>query len=159
MKHFYTIVMLLLMNMISAQETTTIYMIRHAEKADASKDTELSEAGKARAEKWKAYFLDKGIKAIYSTPYKRTMSTGKPLAEANRIEIAPYNPSEIDLRALADKHPGQSILIVGHSNTLPKHLNKLLLKNTYADIDEEEFSTLYIITIKGDTISHRMEKL
>lgn len=159
MKQFCTIVLLLIMNSIHAQETTTIYMIRHAEKADASKDTELSEAGKARADRWKSYFTDKRIKAVYSTPYKRTMSTGRPVAEANRIEIATYNPSDIDLKALARKHPGENILIIGHSNTLPKHINKLLLKNVYTDIDENEFGTLYSITIKGEDISHHTEKL
>lgn len=147
------------MNNSSAQETTTIYLIRHAEKADASPDTELSEEGKARAQKWKAYFNNKNIAAIYSTPYKRTTATAEPLATANKLAITPYNSSELDLKAIGDKHAGKSILIVGHSNTIPKSINKLLAENKYPDIDESEFGYVYIVTIKGIEISHRLEKL
>lgn len=39
------------MTTMYAQETTTIYLIRHAEKADTSRDTELSVEGKVRAKK------------------------------------------------------------------------------------------------------------
>ena len=147
------------MTVSSAQETTTIYLIRHAEKADASPDTELSEAGKARAQKWKAYFSNKHIAAIYSTPYKRTTATAEPLAAANALTINAYNPSELDLKTIVAKHTGKAVVIVGHSNTIPKYVNKLIRENTYPDIDENEFGTVYIITIKGDTVSHKLEKL
>lgn len=151
--------MLLLMNSLSAQETTTIYLIRHAEKADASPDTDLSEAGKARAQKWKSYLSDKNITAIYSTPYKRTTATAEPLATANKLTINTYSPSEMDLKSIAEKNAGKSVLIVGHSNTIPKYINKLLRENKYPDIDENDFSYIYIMTIKGDSVTHRLEKL
>lgn len=147
------------MNSLSAQETTTIYLIRHAEKADATPDTDLSEAGKTRAQKWKAYLSDKNIAAIYSTPYKRTTATAEPLATANKLVINNYNPSEIDLKAIAEKNTGKSVLIVGHSNTIPKYINKLLRENKYPDIDENEFGYIYIVTVKGDSVTHRLEKL
>lgn len=147
------------MNNSSAQETTTIYLIRHAEKADASPDTELSEAGKIRAQKWKAYFGDKDIAAVYSTPYKRTTATAEPLATANNLTITTYNPSEPDLKTIAGKYPGKSVLIVGHSNTIPKQINTLLKENKYPDIDENEFGNVYIVTIKGSEITCRLEKL
>lgn len=159
MKYIYIILTLLLMNISSAQETTTIYLIRHAEKADASPDTELSEAGKARVQKWKTYFNNKDIAAIYSTPYKRTTATVQPLATANKLTITPYSPSELDLKTIADKHTGKSVLMVGHSNTIPKYINKLLRENKYPDIDESEFGYVYIVTIKGNEISCRLEKL
>lgn len=159
MKHIYIILTLLLMNSLSAQETTNIYLIRHAEKADSSPDTDLSEAGKARAQKWRAYFSDKNITAIYSTPYKRTTTTAEPLATANKLTVNSYNPSEMDLKSIAEKNVGKSVLIVGHSNTIPKYINKLLRENKYPDIDESEFGYVYIVTIKGDTITHKLEKL
>ena len=145
--------------MISAQEITTIYLIRHAEKADASKDTELSEAGKARAEKWKDYFLDKNIEAIYSTNYKRTLNTVKPFAKHINLNIEIYGSQEMDLDALAKTSKYKTLLIVGHSNRLPKYINTLIGNDTYPDINEEEFGTLYTIIIDGDNVSHRMEKL
>lgn len=147
------------MNISSAQETTTIYLIRHAEKANTSPDTELSETGKARAQKWKVYLNDKHIEAIYSTPYKRTTATAEPLAIARGINITSYNPAEMDLKAITEKHKGKGILIIGHSNTIPKYINKLLRENQYPDIEESEFGNVYIVTIKGDTVTHRLEKL
>ena len=159
MKYAYLLLTLLLMNISSAQETTTIYLIRHAEKADTSPDTELSETGKERAQKWKTYLNDKNIEAIYSTPYKRTTATAEPMAIARGINITSYNPAEMDLKAIAEKHKGKGILIVGHSNTLPKYVNKLLRENQYPDIDESEFGSVYIVTINGDTVTHRLEKL
>lgn len=159
MKYAYLLLTLLLMNISSAQETTTIYLIRHAEKADTSPDTELSETGKERAQKWKTYLNDKNIEAIYSTPYKRTTATAEPMAIARGINITSYNPAEMDLKAIAEKHKGKSILIIGHSNTIPKYVNKLLRENQYPDIDESEFGSVYIVTINGDTVTHRLEKL
>lgn len=159
MKYLYTIVIVMLMTTLQAQETTMLYLIRHAEKADASKDTELSEAGKERAEKWKAYFSDKAIAAIYTTPYKRTNATAAPLAEMLKLNIILYNPSQLDLKAIAESHKGKSVLIVGHSNTLPNHVNKLLNTEKYSEIDESEFGTLYTIIISEKNISDKIEIL
>lgn len=147
------------MTTLQAQETTTLYLIRHAEKADATKDTELSESGKARAKKWRAFFSDKNIAAIYTTPYKRTIATATPLAEKLGLNINSYNPSQLDLKSVAEMHRGKSVLIVGHSNTLPNHVNKLLNENKYDEIDESEFGTLYIVTVKGDIVTHSIEIL
>lgn len=159
MKYIYLLLTPLFMIFSSTQETTTIYLIRHAEKADTSPDTELSEAGKARAQRWKDYFIDKDITAIYSTAYKRTTGTAEPLAKANGITITTYGPPAIDLQTIANKHTGKATLIVGHSNTIPKYVNKLLQQDIYPDISENEFGNLYIITIRGNTVTHRLEKL
>ena len=159
MKYLCTLAILLFMTTLQAQETTTLYLIRHAEKADATKDTELSEAGKVRAKKWRAFFSDRNISAIYATPYKRTIATVTPLAEKLGLNINSYNPSQLDLKSVAEMHRGKSVLIVGHSNTLPSHVNKLLNENKYAEIDESEFGTLYIVTVKGDIVTHSVEIL
>lgn len=148
------------MTSLQAQETTTIYLIRHAEKADASPDTELSDLGKARANKWMAYFSDKSISAIYATPYKRTNATVAPLAKKLKLDIISYNPPELELLAIAGHSKGKSVLIVGHSNTLPGHVNKLLNENQYKEIEESEFGTLYTITINnGNKVTHNIEIL
>lgn len=159
MKYICTIVILLLMTTLQAQETTTIYLIRHAEKADGTRDTELSQAGKTRAQKWSTYFNDKGLAAIYATPYNRTNATAAPLAEMLKLNIILYNPSQLDLQVVAEAHKGKSVLIVGHSNTLPSHVNKLLNEEKYGEIDESEFGTLYTITINGKTIADKIEIL
>ena len=66
----------------SQEATTTIYLIRHAEKADSSADTDLSEVGNERAVGWMEYLVANRIDAIYTSPYNRTRQTAKPLADA-----------------------------------------------------------------------------
>lgn len=147
------------MNTSWSQETTTLYLIRHAEKAGPSADTELSDLGNERAIRWSNYFTDKKIEAIYATPYKRTINTGKPLADKNNLEIITYKPAEMNLFAIAKQYEGKNVVIIGHSNTIPIHVNKLIGENKYPDMEESDFSSLYIIEKKGNTITHRLEKL
>ena len=145
---------------LSQEKVTTLYFIRHCEKADDSKDTDLSEAGHARAQKWANYFKGKDIAAIYATPYKRTINTAAPLATQKKLTVAVYSPMELELDTITSKYKGRSVLIVGHSNTIPKYLNKLTgKKDEYKDIDEAEFSLLYTVTIKGETVTCTSEKI
>lgn len=109
-----------------AQNETTIYLIRHAEKADSSSNTELSAEGKKRADEWAAYSKDVPMDLIYSTPYLRTQNTCSPTAISKQKEIISYNPREMDLKKLIAENPGKTILITGHNNTIPKHINQLL---------------------------------
>lgn len=69
MKKVYILLMGLFVQGVVAQSETTLYLIRHAEKADATPDTELSPEGKSRADSWALYFKDIPIDLIYSTPY------------------------------------------------------------------------------------------
>lgn len=160
MKNLYLIATLLLMSIGTAQESSTIYLIRHAEKADTSADTHLSEAGKKRAQKWAEYFAGKGVSAIYATPYNRTRETARPLADAEKLAVTEYGPREMDLITLAKKHDNKSVVVVGHSNTIPGYVNKALGESKYADIPEEEFGKVYIVLIaNGKVVSVRVETL
>ena len=138
--------------MLNAQEKpTVIYFIRHAEKADLSKDPDLSEAGAARAQSWAGWFKDKGIVAVYSTGYKRTMETARPIAEQERLDILTYDPRNPD--------KGLSIVIVGHSNTIPNYVNQLIGEKKYTDINESEYGSLYTVTIYSDKVTHALKKI
>ena len=78
----------------STEKCSNIYLIRHAEKVRTDKsdrDPDLNNNGFIRAENWKQYFFDKDISKIYSTNYKRTVKTVKPLAENNSLEILIYS--------------------------------------------------------------------
>ncbi|UFH35122.1 hypothetical protein [Flavobacterium acetivorans] len=54
---------------------------------------------------------------------------------------------------------GKKILIVGHSNSTPDFVNKIINKDKYTAIDENTFGNLYIITVSGNTITHQQLKL
>ncbi|MCW4470770.1 histidine phosphatase family protein [Flavobacterium sp. MFBS3-15] len=153
MKLFHLIATLFFMTIASAQErSTTIYLIRHAEKADMSANTHLSEAGKKRAQKWAQYFAGKGISAVYATPYNRTRETAQPLADVQKLQVTEYGPREMDLITLAKQHHNQSVVVVGHSNTIPGYVNKALGENKHADIAEEEFGKVYIVQIANEKV-------
>ncbi len=141
------------MTLSSAQErSTTIYLIRHAEKADTTPDTHLSEAGKERAVRWMEYLVANRIDALYATPYNRTRETAQPLADALKMKVTEYGPRDMDLIALAKQHHNQSVVVVGHSNTISGYINKALGESKYSDIPEEEFGQIYIVRIAYEKV-------
>ena len=145
---------------ISAQETdkhtTTYYLIRHAEKVrDNQKDPnpDLNERGLLRAQKWEEILQFISFDAIYSTDFKRTLKTVEPIAISNELEIQKYHPIKLDFEEFKKNTIGKNVLIVGHSNTIPQFTNTLIGKEKYPEIDDAEFSHLYIITIIENQIT------
>lgn len=65
----------------------------------------------------------------------------------------------MDLKKLLAENKGKTILVVGHSNTIPKHINQLLDKEKYHEIDESEFGNLYVIKEKDGVVSHTLTKI
>jgi len=128
---------------------TTIFLVRHAEKVgDGSADPALTPAGTARADEL-AYILEHvKLDAIYSTPYKRTEQTVLPTAKEKGLEVKLYKPSEEDfLQKLLQTFPGGSILIVGHSNTIPEMANKLAGQSDFSDMDDATYDNLFIACV------------
>lgn len=123
---------------------TTIYLVRHAEKADTTRDSPLSQKGEERAATLRDLLKSKGIDSIYTTAYQRTRQTAKPLAEALGISIITYKPDTIfseQLKALK----GKKVVVVGHSNTIPEIIN--YIAGEKVSIAEDDFDNLYIIRI------------
>ena len=133
--------------------TTTYYLIRHAEKdrSDPSnKNPELSIVGIERAKKWAVYFENLAIDQIFSTDYKRTMQTAAYTASQKQVMVESYDPNDLfneDFRLLTH---GSNVLIVGHSNTTPKFVNAIIGENKYSDIDDNDNSLLYRVTVTGE---------
>ncbi|PKW20996.1 SixA phosphatase family protein [Flavobacterium lindanitolerans] len=154
MKNLCLILLFFLMQTVSGQNqaTTTLYLIRHAEKADFSGNPELSDAGMKRAKSWAAYFEKTPIDLFYTTMYKRTQQTCSAIAATKQKDIIFYKPEAMDLKKIIAENPGKTLLIVGHSNTIPNYINKLLGTAKYADIPEPEFGNLYRITVTGEEI-------
>lgn len=51
---------------------------------------------------------------------------------------------------------GKTILVVGHSNTIPMFVNKLLKNNKYQQIDHDNYGNLYIVEIIESTITDKL---
>lgn len=143
----------------SQSTTTTYYLIRHAEKVDNSKNPDLSEIGLKRAQNWNKIFEKVHFDAIYSTNYTRTIHTVAPLADKNNIAITQYDHKTIDVPKFKSDNAGKTVLIVGHSNTIPNLVNQLIGKSIYTDIDDNTFGDMFIVTVNGNSIAHQLLKL
>jgi len=146
----------------TSEITTSYYLIRHSEKDTSNpsdKNPNLSEIGIQRAESWVTILKEIKFDAIYSTNYNRTNQTAKPIADSNQLEIIQYNLSTFDFDVFKASTNGKTILVVGHSNTTPSFANSFIGENEYAQIEESNYSNLYIITVTGDIVTHSLLKI
>ena len=138
----------------AAETTTTIILARHGEKAlEPKEDPMLSPAGEARALALADAVRDAGIAAIYSTAWKRTQSTARPVAERLKLPITTFDapPGDRDYgktwaTELLAKNRGKVVLVVGHSNTVPTILRGLGIADAPA-ITDAEYDNLFIVTV------------
>jgi broad specificity phosphatase PhoE len=117
---------ILVFTAVSASAQGAVFVVRHAERADAgtasgstmAADPDLSEAGRARAQSLASMLKDTRITAIYVTEFKRTQQTAEPLAKA--LGITPTIVPARDSAALGEKlkSTAGNVLVVGHSNTV-----------------------------------------
>jgi phosphohistidine phosphatase SixA len=141
---------------------TTVFLVRHAEKEDEPKqDPPLKKEGVARSQELARILSIAGIKAIYTSQFIRTKQTAEPLTAkigvtATVLTIKP-NPSNLRLIAeestaeLVNKilqRPGESALVIGHSNWIPDVI-KMLGGDVVPTIDEKKFDDLFIVTVYG----------
>ncbi len=140
-----------LMKMVKekSMETTTIVLVRHAEKMKDQKDPDLTKEGNMRAAKLKEILSTIPINQIYSTDYVRTQKTAKPTSNAQEVEISSYNPRALNDfgNMLLQTQKGKNILVVGHSNTTPNLLNYFMKETVVESISESDYGNLYIVNV------------
>jgi len=128
--------------------TTTFILVRHAEKAtDDPRDPTLTTAGLQRAERLARLLADRPLTAVYATDYQRTRQTAQPTAASHGLDITIYDagqPPHEFAHALRQRHAGETVLVVGHSNTVPGIVSQLC--ECMADpLEEDEYGDLFEI--------------
>lgn len=150
---------------------TTIYVVRHAEKAggidpatmQTFKDPPLTPEGQERALALKQLLSGKNIKHIYSTNTLRTTSTARPLKELFLnvpLQLYSSKPDSMDhfIQKLKSIRKGNA-LVVGHSNTVDDIANKLCSSQVVpGDLKDNEYDFLFVIKRKGDRYKFKAEK-
>ncbi|MFS4417121.1 SixA phosphatase family protein [Maribacter sp. 2307ULW6-5] len=140
--------------------STTFYLIRHAEKERSNPedaDPELNQKGLGRAMHWAEILDDVSLDAIYSTDYNRTSMTAAPVSVKQNVDVQYYDQETWDIDKLKRDHINQKVLIVGHSNTTPDMVNKLLGEEKYGQLDDNENGALFIVTlIDGEASATRL---
>ena len=145
---------------VGAEETATVsgatvIVVRHAEKIDDSRDPALSEAGVERAEALAEALAHAGLDAAYASQYQRTRLTAMPAAQAAglSVRIAPIE-GDIDDWAqgfsaeLAQNHAGETVLVAGHSNTVPP-LVAVLCGCRVEPLTDSDYERIYLVTGAG----------
>jgi phosphohistidine phosphatase SixA len=131
-----------------AKAQSTIFIVRHAEKVDATANPDLSEAGRARAESLAKMLKDARITVIYATEFKRTQQTAAPLAKLLGLKekIVPgKNVASLAAELLDSK---ANALVVGHHNTVPD-LIKALGVTTPINLTERNYDYLFVVVLDG----------
>ena len=128
----------------------TIVLVRHAPKQDDSSDPPLSEAGIARAKALATLLDGAGVTAIYTTQYKRTIDTAAPLAKVAGLTpvVVPGKETAALVERLRASAPGDLIVVVGHSNTIPEILAALGCPDEVA-IADGQYDDLFIVLPHG----------
>ncbi len=133
----------------SKSEPLQVFLVRHGEKVDQSRDPELSPAGYIRAATL-AHSLQNGqIQHVHSTDFIRTRKTAEPAAAIHGLELEIYDPS--DLKSFAEEllQKGGRHLVVGHSNTTPRMVELLGGESGEEIYEPDEYDRLYLVTIDG----------
>lgn len=132
---------------------TTVYVIRHGEKmSEQDRDPDLSERGRERAESLAVQLRDSGVNMIITSNLKRTIQTAAPLARLRHISprIIPIESSvDAHVQRTANeilRHPGATILVVGHNNTVGKIVEKIG-GGHIGDLCVDEYSNLIIVSL------------
>jgi phosphohistidine phosphatase SixA len=105
----------------SADAGRVIILVRHAERASADSDSPLNDVGRHRADCLARTLADAKVQGIFTTELKRSQETADPLSKTLKIHPTVIKASDTDglvkhLRAA----PEHTLLVVGHSDTLPK---------------------------------------
>jgi broad specificity phosphatase PhoE len=147
MKRLFLSLLLLAVCVSATSAQSTIFIVRHAEKAEsAGNDPGLSDLGRTRADALAKMLKDAGITAIYATEFKRTQQTAAPLAKALQLEatIIPAKDIALLIGKLRDSHG--NVLVVGHGNTIPD-LIKGFGVATPINIAENDYDNLFVLVL------------
>lgn len=143
-----------------------VIVVRHAERADggatpgnsmtASPDPQLSDAGKARAQKLASMLADAGVMAIYTTEYVRTKDTAAPLAAKIGVTAEVVMARDADaLVAKIKSHKTGAVLVVGHSNTVPAIIKAL--GGSVVSVGDDEYDSVFFVAANGTTTRIRFK--
>ncbi|MGI8889615.1 MAG: phosphoglycerate mutase family protein [Chthoniobacterales bacterium] len=134
----------------AAAEARIIFVVRHAERADAlgaaQSDPDLSELGRAHALALAKELRDADIATIYASEFKRTQETAAPLAASLGLKVE-IVPAKDGANLVADlKKAKGNVLVVGHSNTVPEIIKNLGIAASLS-VSESDYDDLFLVVL------------
>ena len=131
------------------------YVMRHLQKAEGQ-DPALNAEGQANARRLIDFFADDPPGAIYVSTTRRALETAGPLAAKLRVTVKEYDPRDTPgLVARVKAEPG-TVLVVGHSNTVPEIVAQLGGARP-ADLAETDYGDIFRVKRDGSVDRLRLE--
>ena len=140
---------------------TTVILARHAERLDQTPDPTLNEAGMARAEALAQVLDTVKVDAVIVTQLQRTRLTAAPFLTKRGLEpvIVSTGPLDQHVAAVAslirERYAGRTVLVVGHSNTIPA-IARALGATSARPLADTEHGDLYIVRSDGARVTLTM---
>ena len=133
---------------------TAVFLVRHAEKDTMKIDPPLSAYGRRRAVALARLLRNTKISETYATQYIRTQETVRPLCDSLTIRCSIIETNrdsvERDARSLATAilrhHHGDTVLVCGHSNTIPLIIKAFGVVESVA-IADQEYDAIFLVTV------------
>jgi broad specificity phosphatase PhoE len=136
---------------------TTVILVRHADRDVPPAGTpdfpgpSLNDKGLARSKKLVHVLSRSGIQAVYTSRYTRAKMTAKPfLAEHSDLPTVRLSAATELKDHILTNHAGQTVLVVGHGDTVPE-LIALLGGPSLPIIDDCEFDNLFVLVRYSST--------
>ncbi len=140
-----------------SQADRLVVLVRHAEASgEPRSDPPLSIEGRARADALARVLDGAKIGAVIVSARARTALTAAPVADARGIvpivaDVAGGLDDHVNavVAAVRRQAPGEAVLVVGHSNTIPAII-AALGGPKLADLCHGEFSRLFVLQLSAD---------
>jgi len=138
---------------------TVVYLVRHGEKAqEPRRDPGLTPAGQERAAALRDALARARLNGVVTTQFRRTRATAAPLAAALGLEphVIRYRPGDFDAHgaavaaAIRERFAGGSVLVVGHSDTVPAIVRALGGPEIERLCEPTEYAALFTLVTDGD---------
>lgn len=132
--------------------TTTIYIVRHAEKDISdpkNQDPELTDVGRERAKDLNKKLKNQKIDAVFSSKFKRTKQTGAVVAEQNGLSIIEYDAHNYTAisELVKTKYKNKRVLIIGHSNTVLELIESFGATRPLAALTDDDYDFFFEVKI------------
>ena len=133
----------------------SVYVMRHLQKAEGQ-DPALSEEGHANARRLVGFFAADPPRAIYVSTTRRALETAGPLAAKLGVTVKDYDPRDTPGLVARVKAEAGTVLVVGHSNTVPEIVAQLGGARP-ADLAETDYGDVFRVKRDGTVERLRLE--
>lgn len=139
---------------------TRVILVRHADKNTdwVGDDPPLSIGGHERAHALAHALSDLHVDVIYSTHFLRARATAESVAVHTRdsVEVVDQAHPEALAARVWSEDRGRTVLIVGHSDTVPAIIHALC-PSAPVDLGTLSYDRLFIVTRRGNEAPHLIQ--